>query len=94
MFSLDRFIESRQGKPESAVKELLAEALREPASVKQALDSVAPGKDIAEANVRDLIYFRSPALTILKAAIPPKFKTPPPCTGVAAILWRRPVGKS
>ncbi|HVA79653.1 MAG TPA: cysteine dioxygenase family protein [Candidatus Binataceae bacterium] len=77
MFNLDQFVESCQGKPVSAVKELLAKALRDPASVKQALDTVAQGKDLAKATVGDMIYFRSPTLTILKAAVPPKYKTPP-----------------
>lgn len=77
MFDLDHFIESCKGKPASAVKELLGAALRDPESVKQALDAVAPGKDIVKASVGDMVYFRSPTLTILKAAVPPKFKTPP-----------------
>jgi hypothetical protein len=34
MFNLDQFIEDCKGKPASVVKELLAEALRDPASVK------------------------------------------------------------
>ncbi|HUY29151.1 MAG TPA: hypothetical protein VMV27_17200 [Candidatus Binataceae bacterium] len=70
MFNLDQFIESCRGKPASSVKELLAEAMRDPASVKQALDTVAQGKDIAKATVGDMVYFRSPTLTILKAAVP------------------------
>ena len=77
MFNLDQFIEECKGKPASVVKELLAEALRDPASVKQALDAVAAGKEIGKASVGDMVYFRSPTLTILKAAVPPKFKTPP-----------------
>ena len=77
MFNLDQFIESCRGKPASTVKELLADALRDPASVKQALDAVATGKEIGKASVGDMVYFRSPTLTILKAAVPPKFKTPP-----------------
>ena len=40
MFNLDQFIEECKGKPASVVKELLAEALRDPASVKQALDKL------------------------------------------------------
>lgn len=77
MFDLNQFIENCKGKPASAVKDLMEEALRDPASVKQALDTVAPGKDIAKAKVGDMVYFRSSTLTILKAAVPPKFKTPP-----------------
>lgn len=77
MFDLNQFIENCKGKPASTVKELMEEALRAPASVKQALDTVAPGKDIAKAKVGDMVYFRSSTLTILKAAVPPKFKTPP-----------------
>ena len=77
MFNLDQFIEACKGKPASVVKELLAEALREPASVKQALGAVAAGKELGQASVGDMVYFRSPTLTVLKAAVPPKFKTPP-----------------
>jgi len=77
VFNLDQFIEECKGKPASVVKELLADALRDPASVKQALDAVASGKEIGKASVGDMVYFRSPTLTILKAAVPPKFKTPP-----------------
>lgn len=77
MFSLDQFIKQSEGKPPSAVREILAEALHDAASVAEALDAVAPGKEIGGARVGDMIYFRSPTLTILKAAVPPKFKTPP-----------------
>ncbi len=82
MFNLEQFIESCQGKPASAAKELLSDALRDPTSVKQALDAVAPGKDIAQSRVGDMVFFRSPTLTILKAAVPPKFKTPPHNRGI------------
>jgi predicted metal-dependent enzyme (double-stranded beta helix superfamily) len=77
MFNLDHFIEDCKGKPASAIKELLAEALRDPASVKQTLDTVAAGKELGKASVGDMVCFHSPSLTILKAAVPPKFKTPP-----------------
>ncbi|MEW6300650.1 MAG: cysteine dioxygenase family protein [Thermodesulfobacteriota bacterium] len=77
MFHLDQFIEDCKGKPASAVRELLAEALRDPASVKQALDAFAAGKELSTASVRDMVYFRSPTLTVLKAAVPPQFKSPP-----------------
>jgi hypothetical protein len=46
MFNLDQFIEKCQGKPALVVKDLLAEALRDPASVREALDVVASGKEI------------------------------------------------
>jgi hypothetical protein len=69
MFHLDQFIEDCKGKPASAVRELLAEALRDPASVKQALDAFAAGKELSTASVRDMVYFRSPTLTVLKAAV-------------------------
>lgn len=86
MFQLAQFIESCQGKPPSAVKELLAEALQDPAGVKQALETVAQGKDLAKASVGDMVFFRSPALTILKAAVPPKFKTPPHSHNMWAVI--------
>jgi predicted metal-dependent enzyme (double-stranded beta helix superfamily) len=77
MFSLDQFIEDCKGKPPSAIKELMEEALRDPASVKQALDAVAAGRDLSKASIGDMVCFRSPTLTVLKAAVPPKFKSPP-----------------
>lgn len=77
MFRLDQFIEDCMDKPPSAVKELMEEALRDPASVKQALDALAAGRDLSKASIGDMVCFRSPALTILKAAVPPKFKSPP-----------------
>jgi len=86
MFDLARFIESCQGKPPSGVKELLADALRDPESVKQALETVAPGKDIAKSSVGDMVFFRSPNLPILKAAVPPKFKTPPHSHNMSAVI--------
>ena len=77
MFELKRFIEDCKGKPASAVKEMIAVALRDPASVKQALDAEFAGRDLSKASIADLICFRSPTLTVLKAVTPPKFKTPP-----------------
>src|SRR5579863_1364415 len=77
MFDLKQFIENCKGKPASAVKELIGEALRDPASVKQALDAKLAGRDLSKGGLADLICFRSPTLTVLKAATPPKFKTPP-----------------
>ena len=77
MFNLKQFIEDCKGKPASAVKAMIGEALRDPASVKQALDAEFAGRDPSMASIADLICYRSPTLTVLKAATPPKFKTPP-----------------
>ena len=76
MFDLKQFIESCKGKPASAVKELIEEALHDPASVKPAFDAKLAGRDLSKGGLADLICFRSPTLTVLKAATPPKFKTP------------------
>ena len=77
MFNLNQFIENCKGKPASAVKELMEEALHDPAAVKTALDAATDGRDLSKASIGDLVSFRSPTLTVLKAAVPPKFKTPP-----------------
>lgn len=77
MFNLNQFIENCNGKPASAVKQLIEEALRDPSAVKTALDAEFAGKDLSKAGIADLISFRSPTLTVLKAATPPKFKAPP-----------------
>lgn len=77
MFNLDRFTEDCDGKPASVVKELMEEALRDPLSLKHALDAVGAGRDLSKASLGDMVYFRSPALTVLKAAVPPGFKSPP-----------------
>ncbi len=83
MFNVDQFVNNCKGKPASAVKDLMEEALRDPAGVKQALDSIAAGRDISVAAGRDISegsigdIFRSPALTVLKVAVPPKLKSPP-----------------
>lgn len=86
MFDVKQFVEDCKGKSPGAVKELLEDALRDPDSVKQALDSFASGKDITKASVGDMVYFRSPELTILKAAVPPKFKTPPHSHNMWAVI--------
>jgi predicted metal-dependent enzyme (double-stranded beta helix superfamily) len=77
MFDLNQFIENRKGKTASAVKELVEEELRDPSAVKTALDAELAGRDLSKGGLADLICFRSPTLTVLKAATPPKFKTPP-----------------
>ena len=77
MFHLDQFVEDCKGKSASAVKELLEDALRDLDSVKQAFDAVAAGKDISQAGIGDMAYFRSPTLTVLKAAVPAMLKSPP-----------------
>ncbi len=77
MFDLKQFIESCKGKPASGVKELIEEALRDPSAVKTALDTALAGRDLSKSGLANMICFRSPTLTVLKAATPPKFKTPP-----------------
>jgi predicted metal-dependent enzyme (double-stranded beta helix superfamily) len=76
-FDLNEFVENCKGKSASAVKELVEEALRDPAGVKAALDAKLAGRDLSKGNIADQICFRSPTLTVLKAATPPGFKTPP-----------------
>ena len=77
MFNSDNFVKACQGQPPSAVKELLAEALRDPESVKEALATIGGGKNVGEGAMGDLVIYRSSDLTILKAAVPAKFKSPP-----------------
>jgi len=76
-FDLSQFIEGCKGKPASAVKGIVEEALRDPSAVKQALDAELSGRDLSKGGLADLICFRSPTLTVLKAATPAGFKTPP-----------------
>lgn len=78
MFDLNQFIESCKGKPASAVKDLIQEALRDPGSIKAALDAeLAKHEGGSKSGLANMICYRSPTLTVLKAATPPKFKTPP-----------------
>ena len=76
-FNLSRFIEDCKSKPASTVKGLVEEALRDPSAVERALDAELSGHDLSKGELDDLICFRSPTLTVLKAATPPGFKTPP-----------------
>src|ERR1700687_1337998 len=77
MFDLKQFVEDCKGKPASAVKQLIEEALRGPAAVKTAFDAEFAGRGLSKGGLADLICYRSPTLTVLKAATPPGFKTPP-----------------
>lgn len=77
MFDLKQFIEDCKGKPASAVSRLIQEALHDPAAVKTAVDAEFAGRDLSKSGLADLICYRSPTLTVLKAATPPRFKTPP-----------------
>jgi len=77
MFKVDDFVQACQGQPPSAVKELLAEALRDPVSITAALAAVGSGKNVGDGAMGDLMIYRSADLTILKAAVPAKFKSPP-----------------
>jgi predicted metal-dependent enzyme (double-stranded beta helix superfamily) len=77
LFDLKEFIEKCKDVGASAVKDLIQEALRDPASVKAGLDAEFAGRDLSTGNLANLICFRSSTLTVLKAATPPRFKTPP-----------------
>ena len=77
MFKVNDFVKACQGKQPSAIKEILTEALRDPESITQALAAFGEGKNVAQGGMGDLLIHRSPDLTILKAAVPPKFKSPP-----------------
>jgi len=77
MFKVDDFVKACQGQPPSAVKELLQEALRDPESITVALAAVGAGKNVGDGSMGDLVIYRSADLTILKAAVPAKFKSPP-----------------
>lgn len=77
MFDVNQFVESCKGQSASAVKELLAEALRDPESITQALAAIGKDRQIGEGKIGDLVIFQSPDLTVLKAAVPAKFKSPP-----------------
>ena len=75
MFSIDQFVADCQGKRASAVKELLEEALRDPESIKQALAGI--DAEIGQSNIGDMALYKSPQLSVLKAAVPAGFKSPP-----------------
>ena len=77
MFNVNDFVKACQGKQPSAIKEILTEALRDPESITKALVDFGTGKDVNQGSMGDLLIHRSPDLTILKAAVPPKFKSPP-----------------
>jgi predicted metal-dependent enzyme (double-stranded beta helix superfamily) len=77
MFHIDNFVRLCQGQPPSVVKELLEDALRDPESIKQALAAIGSGKDVGGGAMGDLLIHRSAGLTVLKAAVPPGFKSPP-----------------
>lgn len=77
MFNVDHFVESCKGRSASAVKELLAEALLDPESIKQALAAIGKDRQLGEGSIGDLVIFQSPDLTVLKASVPAKFKSPP-----------------
>jgi predicted metal-dependent enzyme (double-stranded beta helix superfamily) len=77
MFNVDNFVKACQGEPPSAIKELLEEALRAPENIKEALATIGGGKNVGEGSMGDLMIYRSSDLTILKAAVPAKFKSLP-----------------
>src|SRR5262245_20184690 len=77
MFSTNNFVKSCQGQPASVVKELLEEALRDPESITQALAAFGAGKGTGQGSMSDSVIYRSPELTVLKAAVLPGFKSPP-----------------
>jgi len=77
MFNVEQFVQACQGQSPSTIKELLADALGDPESIKHALDAVGRGKNVGEGSMGDLVIFRAPHLTILKAAVPAGLKSPP-----------------
>ena len=77
MFKVKDFVKACQGKKPSEVKEILADALRDPASITQALADFGAGQNINQGSMGDMLIHRAPDLTILKAAVPPKFKSAP-----------------
>ncbi len=77
MFNVTEFVKACQGKAPGAVKELLTNALRNPTAVAKALAEFGAGTDVNKGAMGDMLIHRAPDLTILKAAVPPKFKSPP-----------------
>lgn len=77
MFNVNAFVKACQGKQPSTIKEILTEALRDPASITKALAAFGAGKDVSQGAMGDMLIHHAPDLTILKAAVPPKFKSPP-----------------
>jgi len=86
MFDLKQFIEDCKGKSASAVKDLIQEALRDPIAVKTAFDAEFAGRGVSKGGLADLICFRSPTLRMLKAAKPPRFKSPPHNHNIWAVI--------
>jgi len=77
MFNVDTFVKACQGKPPSTIKEVLTEALHDPQGITTALATFGDGKDVSKGGMGDLLIHRAPNLTILKAVVPPKFKSAP-----------------
>ena len=77
MFNVKDFVKACQGKQPTAVKELLTDALRDPTGVAKALAEFGAAADVNKGAMGDLLIHRAADLTILKAAVPPKFKSPP-----------------
>jgi len=77
MFNVNNFVRACQGQPPRVIKELLEDALRDPHSIQEALAAIGEGRNVSEGSMGDLVIYRSPDLTILKAAVPAKFKSPP-----------------
>jgi predicted metal-dependent enzyme (double-stranded beta helix superfamily) len=77
MFDVDTFVQSCQGQSPSVVRGLLEEALRDPVSITQALAKIGEEKDGGAGAMGDLLIYRSPELTVLKAAVSAGFTSPP-----------------
>ena len=75
MFDINQFVEDCKGRSAGAVKELLEDALRDPDSIKQALAGME--QEIGQGSIGDMALYKSPELTVLKAAVPAEFKSPP-----------------
>jgi predicted metal-dependent enzyme (double-stranded beta helix superfamily) len=77
MFKTEQFIKACRGQSPSVVREVMMEALRDPEGITQALASVGQGTNVSQGSMGDLLIHRSPDLTILKAAVPSRFQSPP-----------------
>src|SRR5215470_6792778 len=53
MFNLANFVKACQGQPPSVIKELLEAALRDPASITEALAAIGAGKTAGEGSLGD-----------------------------------------
>ena len=86
MFDLKHFVEDCRGKPASAIKELIEDALRDAVAVKTAFGAEFASRNLSKGGLTDLICYRSSGLTVLNAVAPAGFKTPPHNHGMWAVI--------